>query len=530
MPRESRINISGNRPKTFWRGLVLAVLATALCLIPYFFLPAGRIYAQSPQETSASRTEGSALSAALQKAPELPLLYFGVKACATAGCHEKGQTADPPLLCRCDEMDRWKEKDKHADAFAALTGELGQSMLKKLKLESPLKATACLACHSLVVEKGAQVHDTFEYKDGISCVVCHGAHEGWVGKHSLVLSRKEFRGLDRQTKETKYGMTDLWNPVRRAQLCASCHIGNQAQGKFVTHEMYAAGHPPLPGFEITTFSDQMPRHWQYLREKPKEVQKIQGYSDQVWEKTQLLLVGSAVGLAESMRLLEAQAADALKSNQGLDWANFDCFACHHELRAPSWRQTRGDGYRPGRVPMKSWPAILTRVVSELASLEEAPAAGQTPNWVQLEKNLREAFVVRPFGDLAKIQLHAGAWARRADDLAVRTAKLPCGPPQMQKALKLLPDLLAERLADYDSARQAAWALTVLRGEEKSILNNDRADLDRLLFEVEKDLALQLPAGRKESIVLRQGELLRTLYAYDPEKFLVWMGKVKKSLK
>ena len=34
----------------------------------------------------------------------------------------------------------------------------------------------------------------------------------------------------------------------------------------VTHEMYAAGHPPLPGFEIATFCSQMPPHWESAAE------------------------------------------------------------------------------------------------------------------------------------------------------------------------------------------------------------------------------------------------------------------------
>ena len=38
-----------------------------------------------------------------------------------------------------------------------------------------------------------------------------------------------------------------------AEVCLSCHVGNAQQGKVVTHEMFAAGHPPISGFEIETF-------------------------------------------------------------------------------------------------------------------------------------------------------------------------------------------------------------------------------------------------------------------------------------
>src|SRR5207248_334113 len=45
---------------------------------------------------------------------------------------------------------------------------------------------------------------------------------------------------------------------------------NVKEGKIVTHEMYAAGHPPLPGIEIATFGDALPRHWETLTEKIKK--------------------------------------------------------------------------------------------------------------------------------------------------------------------------------------------------------------------------------------------------------------------
>src|SRR5262249_48859728 len=150
--------------------------------------------------------------------------------------------------------------------------------------------------------------------------------------------REKFRVLSRKEKEAQHGMTDLWDPIRRSKLCASCHVGNASQGKFVTHDMYAAGHPPLPGFEIASFSNQMPRHWQYLAEKPESVQKILGYDGKEQEQAKLVLVGAAVSLAESMRLVAMQAKE---EKAGLDWANFDCASCHHDLKSPSWRQARG---------------------------------------------------------------------------------------------------------------------------------------------------------------------------------------------
>ena len=105
---------------------------------------------------------------------------------------------------------------------------------------------------------------------------------------------EEWHDLGRMSKERHYGMTDLWDPARRAQLCASCHVGDVREGKVVTHAMYAAGHPPLPGLEVATFSEQMPRHWQYLSEKPPEVQKLLQYNPAQLEKSQLVAVSGAL--------------------------------------------------------------------------------------------------------------------------------------------------------------------------------------------------------------------------------------------
>ncbi|MEI8084203.1 MAG: multiheme c-type cytochrome, partial [Actinomycetes bacterium] len=77
-------------------------------------------------------------------------------------------------------------------------------MLKKLKIDDPAKATACISCHGAVVDEKVR-HNSFSLNEGVSCVVCHGAHKEWVEKHSSFLSREEFRNLGRDTKESVYG-------------------------------------------------------------------------------------------------------------------------------------------------------------------------------------------------------------------------------------------------------------------------------------------------------------------------------------
>src|SRR5262249_59421636 len=132
-----------------------------------------------------------------------------------------------------------------------------------------------------------------------------------------------------------------------ARLCASCHVGNTAEGKVVTHAMYAAGHPPLPGVEIATFSDAMPRHWQYLKEKKPAVQQMLNVDSgtAAFEQTKLVAVSGVLLLREAMNLLGSQAApatqDADPRNTWPELAQFDCSACHPELKKPNWRHHRG---------------------------------------------------------------------------------------------------------------------------------------------------------------------------------------------
>lgn len=505
-----------------YRNLVGAVLGTLFGLMGWasqFLSAQGVSTPNSSPERAASQVSSA----------KLPVLYFGTKACASAGCHEKGQTADPPLLCRCDELDRWRADDKHADAFTALSTELGKRMLKTLypNIQSPAQARECVACHGAVVEKQDKQHPSFDLNEGVSCVVCHGAHEEWVGKHSLVISRDEFRKLDRATKESQFGMTDLWDPAKRARLCASCHIGNPEQGKFVTHDMYAAGHPPLPGFELTHYTEQMPRHWQNRREKPPAIQKLQGFTPELWEQTQLLLVGAAITQAESMKLLKAQAAQARAKGQWLDWANFDCYACHHDLKLPSWRQNQGYAGRPGRIPMKHWPNALVYLATQALPTDESTSARQKGD--SLMKQLSLAFVDRPFGNLQAIETQASELAAWSETLAQKVQSQPTGEMLARRLWKKGPQLMEWASHDFESARQAAWALQMLRAEEKEILGLVRPEWDPLESELNQILALRLPRGRSTNTANQQKEVLKTLYNFDPAKLRDWIARARISM-
>jgi len=461
----------------FWRGLTLGVAFFGLTLFLNLLTLRPGVRGESIAVSKAEPAAGK----------PLPKMYFGSKACASAGCHEKGQVTDPPLLCRGDELDRFKAHDRHADAYNAMTGKLGRDILKRLNMGEPQTATDCLACHSVNIEKGATKHESFQLEEGVGCVVCHGAHERWVGSHSLVISRSAFRILPRETKESDYGMTDLWDPAKRTALCASCHVGNQEQGKFVTHDMYAAGHPPLQGFEVASWSNQMPRHWQLLREKPKVVQKIQGHNSSVWEESQLMLVGSAITLRESMRLLASHAKTASINGEMLDWALFDCYACHHPLGPRSWRQNQTHPGKPGRVPLKTWPMVLPGMGEKLLGSKEEVD--------QLTRELENATYSRPFGDPKKMQLASEKIAHWADAIAKSFASQPLDQKTGPKLGSELLKIWQAPPRDFDSARQTVWALLTYHSDEAALGRNINKEWLKFLEGYESGLDLKLKTGR-----------------------------------
>ena len=235
--------------------------------------------------------------------------------------------------------------------------------------------------------------------------------------------RKLWREPSREKKESEYGLTNLWNPITRAKLCLSCHIGNVAESKVVTHAMYAAGHPPLPGFEMATFGREMPQHWELLKEKRAREMKdktnilklVEGKPEDVdFEQTKLVLVNGVMTLHASMSLVAGQS-DSAKKNAWPELAQFDCFACHHDLKTPSWRQQRGYVGKPGRPQMQRWPLELVKLSLRLLGEDEKQLDARM-------KEAYEAFDAQPFGKTQDIHKAASKVVSWSDALSVKLVK------------------------------------------------------------------------------------------------------------
>ena len=254
----------------------------------------------------------------------VPLAGFAGTPCVIGSlycnnCHSHPENdPDQGSICRMVEYPIWKTKDRHQIAFDVLFAPRAQEMGRRLGINVTDDQGACISCHGIVVPKGVEPLQFVARNDGVTCVACHGAQQEWIQEHPITNSPL-WRHLTRARKKQLKGMEDLWDPKTRAEMCLSCHVGKIEQGKVLTHAMYAAGHPPLPGIEVAFFNEEEPRHWQYLRQKPEAIQRRLGFNPERLEQSELVAVSGLTVLIASLELLTASAPGA---EPGKEWPDF----------------------------------------------------------------------------------------------------------------------------------------------------------------------------------------------------------------
>jgi cytochrome c554/c'-like protein len=501
-------------------------------------------------------------------------------------CHSQPPPKSSVLkpLCRCNELTFWTQNDKHQDAFAALDDPRAVRMCKALNAGPPREAADCLGCHSIAtINTKVAIKDVKKpyLEHGVSCLACHGPYGDWIDVHGTSIDDKRicWRQLTRKTKQDDWGMTDLWDPANRTKVCASCHIGDPDPDKhrFVTHEMYAAGHPPLPAFETVAFCDGLPRHWQLLNEKSPEMQE----QDYRWnprelEQTKLAVIGQAAAFREAVNLL-ADKAEKTPAGQGLDFALFDCSACHHDLKQPSWRQQAGYDGPPGRPGVRRWsPAALDLCVWYAGDTDDGRGklSGRLAAGL---KDLRAAFLSRPYGDAREAGMAGRALVEWADKELLPRLNAPASGDagatryDVAAALALLKHLAGEaadpapgRTPDYDGARQTAWTFRAIYEDARRALEQEKdkgpddakarqalreakPGIDAQLAILDKALDLTLPNSKpvsdeeyakdKEAVIKRRRDELNVFLPvvlehtadYDPDKVQKAFAEIAKLL-
>ena len=299
-----------------------------------------------------------------------PAKYTGPGSCSSTSCHGSVRPRADNRIFQ-NEYSVWIVQDKHAKAFAALTGAVGQRMGRILGIGNSAESPKCLTCHALYVQP-AERAKTFDLNEGVSCESCHGPASAWLGQHTT-------RGWT-HAQSVAIGMNDTRDLVRRTGMCLSCHLGNQE--KFIDHEMIAAGHPDLY-FELDSFSAVMPRHWKVPRESAPGVPE----ENDPWSGVRDWGMGQAVQLRASLARLQ----DRARNKTWPELSELQCFACHHALTSTeqSWRQQRGyAGRRPGDPP---WNASRYAVFRQLVRQVDAGAAEQFDEQLQQLGRLMSQF-------------------------------------------------------------------------------------------------------------------------------------------
>jgi len=404
-------------------------------------------------------------------------------------CHRSEQSAwvDTPTTAV------WRH-DAHSRAHLALSPDNARTRGMEAVLGITAATTAaCVACHTHPSGEPAVEEETAIVHGGISCETCHGAGSGYFEPHM----EKSWRFLSSAEKEA-LGMHDLRNPERKAENCLSCHLGEVASGKVITHAMYAAGHPPLPAFEIESFGKAMGPHWKRVWEKSPTIQQQAaeaGYQTEAASESQRSLIGGLVALRQSATLVDGYASAATENARERPWpelALYDCQACHHELRVPSGRQEAGyGGLVPGRPSLVRWPRGLAGVAFQEAGMPADLDKLLAP-WVA-------ALNQRPFGEESGLQAAAGsrdhlAHIDRAIAALAAVPRTPAGGDSQAaaRARGRIASLSTAggRCGDLETARLLGWVMVAALREDASLPENQRTTA---IATLESSLALGFPS-------------------------------------
>jgi hypothetical protein len=383
---------------------------------------------------------------AMQRIPSPPLLSFtgfpafpvedsrftGTATCSGRACHGSLEPSGERAGIQGNEHTTWLTNDRHADAYRVLFNERSGRIARALDLKNPAHENErCLVCHAnpeLGRDDSGQAQA--ERQAGVGCETCHSAARDWLAPHT------GWAALDKEQKQeqfTKHGMTWLAGPRERAETCVRCHVG-VGEGD-VDHDLIAAGHPRLE-FELTAFLANMPPHW---RERDAQ----SGHEARAWA------VGQIVTARAALRLTGQRAT-------GKSWpefAEYDCFACHHDLSDQRWRRDRNHlGARPPGSP--PWNERYLKFLPELSGMDAKSAS-------RLRIDLgREMATALPDGK--KVAGLSKELDRTLEGALENLEKTHYRPEEIRSLLAAIAGTPGRFTTNWDAAAQAYLAVDVLR--------------------------------------------------------------------
>lgn len=352
---------------------------------------------------------------------------IGVVNCASSMCHGAIVPWHDSRILH-NEYSTWSRLDRHANAYNVLLGDDSKRIAKKLGLPQPPQESAvCLDCHAHnpPPEKRGE---RFTLSDGVSCEGCHGAAEIWIKSHVEAGATHE--------KNLENGLYPTNRPVEMANLCLSCHFGNEK--KLVTHRLMGAGHPRL-SFDLDTFASLQPPH--YVIDKDWRERKGDYDGVRIW----------AIGQAVAVRALLNTLADPVQGRDGLfpELVLFDCHACHHPMSSKRWQPRQGIG--PGHIRLNDANLLMLRNIVRAVHPADAPAFSAQ---IQLlHKTIAGEVAGDPLDQARKLSGMVEAQIRFFESRRF-------GNDDLRTILRMLVDEgMANGYTDYAGAEQAYMAIS-----------------------------------------------------------------------
>ena len=356
---------------------------------------------------------------------DAPHKTLGVATCASSLCHGSVTPWEDGKI-RQDEYVLWSRHDPHANSFNELTSTRSKEIARKLGLPQPAHETQeCLDCHTHSV-RPARRGEGYALTDGIQCEACHGPAEKWIESH-VEKDAKRGESLAR-------GLYPTRSPRLRAELCMSCHFGNEQ--KLVTHRMMAAGHPRL-AFEFDTFTHLQPAHYGGAR----GAAGAEGLSDGArnW----------AIGQALMAQTLLELLVHPSRGRDGFfpELVLFDCHACHHPM---SQRREAGArlGVQPGAVRLNDANLLMVRHIARRVAPQDAAAIAEASKAVH-----------RALANGENVSGRVGELRQRIEKIIPAIERHQFSPEDLRAIFQsLIADGLAGEYSDYQGAEQAAMGL------------------------------------------------------------------------
>lgn len=403
-----------------------------------------------------------------------PFRYLGAGSCAAAACHN-GMNASGALA---SEYTTWAAHDPHARAYDVLFNDVSRNISRNLRRPAPAhEDPLCLNCHALRHFESHREHLPLNFaRDGVSCESCHGPAEKWIAEHY----RPQWQKLTVQQKKAE-GMLDTQSLAGRARLCAQCHVGSKDHD--VNHDLYGAGHPPLV-FEFSAFHASLPHHWQDYKDKDPERSPGRGKPD---FEARAWVVGQLVCAQSALELLAERAGN--EKNPWPEFAETDCFACHHDLKERSFRQTPEytKGRKAGSLRWRTWHyAMLPRA----ASVVSKEAEGDLDALVQRLRQDME----KPSPKRSEVSARARKTGQRLGELIVLAEKADRGPALDDLYQAILSADRARAARGWDESAQVYLSLSAFHNAWTDQKQAPPAHLRDTLLGLQKLLAM--PEGFK----------------------------------